>query len=78
MIRLGLADGLRGGVLNVAKYEKNWKMKSDEELKRYYDEVMGYLLIEEYGVYFAVQKIFGIEMADKVAEMGHSIRPVCS
>lgn len=50
-------------------------MKPDVDLKRLYTTVMGYLEQKEHGVYFAIQEIFGIEMADYAAETGHAKKP---
>jgi hypothetical protein len=75
-IRTGLALAMRPGVLSVAKYKSNWEIKGDKELKELYKIVMEHLGKEDYGVYFAIEEIFGVEMADEVAKNGHAKKPM--
>jgi len=64
--------------LRVSKYRVNWVMKSDAELKELYDTVMKHLRSGKYGLYFAIQEIFGVKMANQVAEQGRAQRPACA
>ncbi len=78
MIRLGIADALRSTVLRTAKWAVsggNWEIKSTGQLHDWYMKLMTHIRTNEYGVYFALQEVFGIEAADLVAEKGHVKKP---
>lgn len=74
-IRMGLARGLREGVIRTSKYQINWEFLSKTELKGLYVRVMGYLKEGKFAEYFAVKEIFGKEVADKLAQEGDVVSP---
>jgi hypothetical protein len=74
-VRLGFTIATKPTVLANARYKTNWYVKPDADLKKLYNKVMGYLEQKEHGVYFAIQEIFGIEMADYATGMSHTNKP---
>jgi hypothetical protein len=73
--RLGFIIATKATILANAKYNSNWSVKPDDDLRRLYNKVMGFLEHKDHGVYFAIQEIFGLEMADRAAERGHTDKP---
>jgi hypothetical protein len=73
---VGLARGLKEGVIRGSKYKVNWDFLTMRELKELYERVMGYLTEEHYGEYCAVRALFGKDVADRLAKAGDVIGPV--
>lgn len=60
----------------MARYKANWDIVSQKQLKEKYDNVMRLLLTKTpYGEYFALEEIFGAEVAKRVAEGGEVLCP---
>lgn len=63
-IRMGLAKATSPGVLNTPRYGRNWEMLPLEKIRLRYDRVMQYLTKQPHGEYYAVEYLFGQDMAD--------------
>ena len=74
LIRIGLAQAKTPDVINLAKYKSNWDMSPDNITKPLYEKVMTYLLDKRpFGEYFAMDKIFGQQVANRLANAGEII-----
>lgn len=74
-VRLGLANVRTVGFLKNAKYRTNWELKRMDEIKRWYGTIMGHIRTSKYGVYFALQELFGVDAANEVAANSNVIKP---
>lgn len=75
MVRIGIGRATGPGAAARPKLGTNWNIKSDGELKRLYRNVMEHLGKKDHGAYFAIQEVFGAEMADYAAKKGRVKRP---
>ncbi|EKM74525.1 hypothetical protein AGABI1DRAFT_133148 [Agaricus bisporus var. burnettii JB137-S8] len=76
MIRLGIADAISTGALGASKFRGNYDIRPENQLKALYDRVIHYLRHEEFGEFFAICEVFGLEMAEWATKNGHCARPV--
>jgi hypothetical protein len=74
-VRLGLAVAETGGFMKNVRYMVNWEMKTQSQLKQWYELIIGHIRTGPYGVYFALQEVFGVHAADFVAAKGHAKKP---
>jgi hypothetical protein len=70
LIQMGLAKATSTGVLATPCYGKNWVILSLPKIKPLYNKVMAHLTKHPYGEYFAIQEIFGEEIAKKLVAVG--------
>lgn len=75
-MRLGLVTVNTTGGVTRPKFNNNWHVKSDVELKMWYKTLMGHIRTKEYGVYFALQEVFGADMAELVSKEQKIKRPL--
>jgi hypothetical protein len=72
---MGLAEALHPGVTRLSKYGSNWRFLSNDKLKQLYTKIREILLNNEYGEYFAVQHLFGKDIAKELVRQGQVISP---
>lgn len=72
---MGLAEAYHPGVMRLSKYGTNWKFLGNDKLKQLYGRMREMLLHNEYGEYFAVQQLFGQDIAKEMAKKGQVISP---
>jgi hypothetical protein len=72
---MGLAEALLPGVTRLSKYGSNWRFLSNDKLKKLYGRLREILMNSEYGEYFAVQQLFGKDIAKELAKQGQVISP---
>jgi len=70
LIRIGLAKGLTVGVLTTPRYGKNWRMIPINNIKPLYERVIHHLAKKPYGEYFAIQELFGEQVAKRLVDKG--------
>ncbi|KAF7782914.1 hypothetical protein Agabi119p4_2290 [Agaricus bisporus var. burnettii] len=77
VVRLGIADARAPSVATVPKYDDNFEIRSDRQLRTLYDRIMSLLSDRKHGVYFAVCELFSTEMGVYAVDVkGHGSRPV--
>lgn len=74
-VRLGLAIAKTSGFVVIPKFNVNWVMKPERELKAWYGKLMGYIRTNKYGVYFALQEVFGVDAANKAVAEKNITKP---
>lgn len=74
-IRMRVAVAQKPSVMAVSRYTNNWKFLSTAELKLMYLRVVGFLEHSPHGEYFAIQHIFGSQVAIRLADLGEVISP---
>lgn len=74
-VRLGVAVANACGFMKNPRFTNNWHIKGPSQLKRWYDTIMGHIRTNQYGVYFALQEVFGVDIANVVASKGHANKP---
>lgn len=72
---MGVADARTTGIVNVARYKDNWDFKSLPELKELYTRLLVMFDTQPHGEYLAIQEIFGVAVATRLARDGEVITP---
>jgi hypothetical protein len=67
MVRMGLARAHSSAIYKSPKYGSAWTMKTPEELRGIYTELVTLLKERPYGPYKAIVMIFGTAVADRLA-----------
>ena len=72
---MGLAEASHPDVTRLSKYGSNWRFLPNNKLKHLYTRLRETLLHNNYGEYFAVQQIFGNNIAKELVKQGQIISP---
>jgi hypothetical protein len=67
-IRMGLAIATTPGVKKNALLKRNWRFKSEKELKIIHDQLVKWLTNDRFGEYLAVEFVFGETIAKKLGQ----------
>lgn len=76
-VRLGLAIARVNTFLKNPRFNTNWEIKEPNQLKKWYDLLMGHIRTNQYGVYFAAQEVFGAHAVEFMAKKGRMKKPEC-